>query len=147
MRNCGCRLWWVGISVLALLIGAVTLRADEPAAKLHAAAGEKFKQLDKDADGRLSVDEYVAGRDSAPVHRRDFVMFDANGDGFLSLPEFTPIAQGVDAQVRGPLPDPVVKIVDLIAAALDKSLNNWDKRPDEEQDAPTFVHALSARFS
>src|SRR5206468_11981762 len=68
-------------------------------------------------------------------------------DSYLSLKEFTPIANGGDSAVRGPLPDPVDKVFDEIAAALDEDLNDWDKSPDEERDSRSYFVAVSSRFS
>jgi hypothetical protein len=108
-----------------------------------AAAAEKFQSLDANADGKLSADEYVAGRTPHELHRREFRVFDFDGDAFFTLEGYAPIAKGVSVAERGPLPDPMVKLVDRMAAALDERLKNWNERPQEELDATGFVAVLS----
>ena len=49
---------------------------------------ERFKKLDKDGDGSLSIDEF-RGKKTADEAAEAFKKLDANGDGKITLEEFT----------------------------------------------------------
>ena len=49
---------------------------------------ERFKKLDKDGDGKLSIDEF-RGKKEASEAEEAFKKLDANGDGAISLEEFS----------------------------------------------------------
>lgn len=66
---------------------AATQEADEPAARLPEATAEtreekRFGRYDKDEDGAITRDEYLANR------RKAYVRLDGNGDGRLSFDEW-----------------------------------------------------------
>jgi TolB protein len=110
-------------------------------------AKERFTQADKDGDGQLSPEEFVIGRGDEPTARRDFKLFDFDRSGVLSPAEFAPIAVSIVGAKRGPMPDPfMTKLVDVVGAALDKSLKNWNEHPEVEYDATEFVRKLSERL-
>lgn len=102
----------------------------------------KFQEFDRDGNGKLTIDEYVGRREPNDLLRRDFLIFDFDRDRSFSLVEFAPIANGTAGYVRGPIPDPLVKIVDQVASELDRRLKNWDERPDEEVSTVAFLDAL-----
>jgi Ca2+-binding EF-hand superfamily protein len=53
-----------------------------------AMASKRFQKLDKDGDGRISLDEFKAmGKDPAKREKR-FRKLDANHDGYLTPDEF-----------------------------------------------------------
>ncbi len=56
--------------------------------KPHVSPEERFKKMDKDGNGSLSIDEF-RGRKSAEEAGEAFKKLDANGDGSLSLEEFS----------------------------------------------------------
>ncbi len=47
-----------------------------------------FSELDKDQDGRLSLQEYKAGFPNDPNAEAEFKALDTNGDGYLSIDEY-----------------------------------------------------------
>lgn len=48
---------------------------------------DRFKKLDKDGDGKLSIDEF-RGKKTADEAQEEFKKLDANGDGSISLEEY-----------------------------------------------------------
>ena len=71
--------------VLASLVVSYTFAAgDKPAPE------ERFKQLDKDADGKLSLEEFTSKRtgEKAETAKKQFTKLDKDKDGALSLEEF-----------------------------------------------------------
>lgn len=56
--------------------------------KPQASPEERFKKLDKDGNGSLSLDEF-RGKKSAEEASEAFKKLDTNGDGSLSLEEFS----------------------------------------------------------
>jgi Ca2+-binding EF-hand superfamily protein len=132
--------------VLSILFFGSVL-ADEPIKPAEDKTKERFAQADKDGDGKLSADEFVAGRGDEPTARRDFKLFDFDRDGALSPAEFAPIAVSVVGTERGPMPDPfMTKLVDVVTATLDKSLKNWNEHPEVEYDATEFIRQVSQRL-
>lgn len=87
-------------SILAILALSATLNAAEGDAKKPEAGKKKapnpeemFKKLDKDGNGSISKEEYMASpqakKDEAKAAER-FGKMDKNGDGSLSKEEMTP---------------------------------------------------------
>lgn len=85
-------------SLLAVFAGVTVLSAQQtPAATAAPVPAKRFHKLDKDADGRLSLEEFKAnGKDPAKREKR-FRKLDANHDGYLSADEF---AAGAPAKKR-----------------------------------------------
>ena len=52
-----------------------------------------LEYLDRNGDKRLSSEEYLATGENDQVSRRDFLLFDTDSDGYLTIEEFTPSAQ------------------------------------------------------
>ena len=63
------------------VVGAKAAEHDQPASS----AEEIFKSLDKDSDQRLSKSEAASDKSLA----RTFAYLDANGDGYLTMREYT----------------------------------------------------------
>lgn len=80
----------VTLAAILTMISATAAWAEE--------AGNGFKQLDRDGDGRVSQDEYRA----AAVARaeRQFSQADANGDGYLSPDELRAVFQHLRDQMQ-----------------------------------------------
>ena len=106
-----------------------------------------LEYLDRNGDKRLSSEEYLATGENDQVSRRDFLLFDTDSDGYLTIEEFTPIANGVDSNFRGPMSDPIERIVDRHIARLDQELSHWDKNPAEERDFKLYERTISSLFS
>ena len=152
--------------VLVLLSVAVTVNADDglaaddakPAAEKPAAlksapekdvpdkVSQSFAKADRNGDRQLTLDEFLVDRNPANAAQRDFVLFDQDGDSRLNLDEFWSVPPAVNAEVRGPLPDPMQFLVDQVMSALDKSLDNWNENPDVEVPADAFRTAFWRRF-
>ena len=75
------------LQVLALstlsVVGAKAAEHDQPASA--SSAEEIFKSLDKDSDQRLSKSEAASDKSLA----RTFAYLDADGDGYLTMREYT----------------------------------------------------------
>jgi len=69
--------------VLALTLSVAAAQAAEE--NPTSSAEETFKSLDKDSDGRLSKSEAASDRSLA----RTFAYLDADGNGYLTLREYT----------------------------------------------------------
>ena len=69
--------------VLALTLSVAAAHAAED--KPTSSAEETFKSLDKDSDGRLSKSEAASDKSLA----RTFAYLDGDGNGFLTLREYT----------------------------------------------------------
>ncbi len=141
------------VTVLLLVIAALSdpargLGADEKDVKKIAAekVARAFAKGDRNSDQRLSLEEFLVDRAPPEVAKRDFLLFDQDADETLNLVEFSTVPTVVEAEHRGPLPDPMQAVVDQVMAALDKSLNNWNENPKVEVDAGAFVAAFSKRF-
>ncbi len=140
--------WRVALCLLFLAVGAGSaqgLAADEQqlAAKK---VSRSFARADRNSDQKLSLEEFLVDRVPAEEAKRDFLLFDLDADDALSLAEFSTIPTVVEAEHRGPLPDPMQVLVDQVMSALDKSLNNWNENPKVEIDAQAFTAAFSKRF-
>jgi Ca2+-binding EF-hand superfamily protein len=76
------------VAALALGVAAPSFAADKKPEKTPA---ERFKALDKDADGSLSEAEIIGKKtgEMAEKAKKMFAAKDANKDGKLSLEEFS----------------------------------------------------------
>ncbi|MDB5346447.1 MAG: translocation protein TolB [Schlesneria sp.] len=125
---------------LVLIVSAWSATAADP--PIPESVMKEYSKADGNRDGRMSQDEYLVDRGATEIAKRDFLLFDLNADGALSVQEFWSVPPATAAEVRGPLPDPMQILVGQVMTALDKSLANWHENPKVEVDA----HALAAAF-
>lgn len=99
----------------------------------------EFERLDRDFDRSLGQAEFLA-RDLEPaVLKRDFILYDGDRSGTLSLAEFAAVSGLVPPSLRGTMSDPFDDLVAAAVAALDESYDGWNQRPRELVNAHTFV--------
>ncbi len=77
-----------------MTVGTATVSSPAEGAKKQGAK-DRFAQLDTNADGVLSQDEFVAGHDAAQAEQatKRFKKADTDGDGVLSREEFRAFAK------------------------------------------------------
>ena len=76
-------------SMIAVLVAVCILCSGDAWAKGGKKQGKSsFEQLDKNNDGKISLDEFKAGAKDADRAAKQFKKFDKNGDGFLDKDEF-----------------------------------------------------------
>ena len=89
----------------ALLVSAaVSFAADAPkkpaAEKSKATPEELFKNADKNNDGKISKEEFVAGKKDPAAAEKVFTSKDKDKDGFLSPEEFAAKPEGKKPKVK-----------------------------------------------
>ncbi|HVC94756.1 MAG TPA: hypothetical protein VND64_13740 [Pirellulales bacterium] len=95
----------VGLAALAAIVLACFVRAeDEPSPSEVPNPETLFKQLDSDGDGQLAGDE--AGEDHRRLFQRLLRRHDADGDGTLSLTEFTAGLKEAPPEIPADVPPP-----------------------------------------
>jgi Ca2+-binding EF-hand superfamily protein len=107
---------------------------------------QAFAKADSNGDGQLTLEEFLVDRGPANAAKRDFILFDQDGDSRLNQAEFWSVPPAVNPEVRGPLPDPMQFLVDQLMAALDKSLDDWNEHPEVVVNAKAFTTAFWRRF-
>ena len=105
---------------------------------------QKFEKLDRDRSKSLSLTEFLAGAGAPDIAKRDFRLFDQDADKALTFQEFRTVSTVVPADQRGPLPDPLLFLVEQAVAAMDESFDDWDAKPDLEIEAQRFVGAFAS---
>lgn len=108
----------------------------------------EFRTRDTDADQRLSEDEYLTGGgpDERVLHR-DFIVFDASGDGRLTLAEFLTIPAGQSDEQRGTIPDPVTLLSEAKRSELTAEWKAWDASGDGALSPDEFANsAIGSRI-
>ena len=137
---------WKLFAVIAVpLVIAMTVRdlfAEEAARPVPAAIAAKFAKLDRDADKRLSADEYRASTGQTAESLRDFDLFDRDADDYLSLEEYWSLPTHPLAE-RGPLPDPLTAVVEQFVGVMDQFFGNWDQEPNRTVPVNKFLAELS----
>ena len=104
-----------------------------------------FRKHDADRDGVLDESELAGAVGDRPRARRLLKLFDRDGDGRISYEEFLTVPGMVAMQKRGPLPDPIVKLVDAQATAIDELWKEWDKNSDGVLSPEEFQSSELAR--
>lgn len=88
------RLWtWLVVAIVASVMATGTAFAQEKkAGKPKMTAEERFQRLDKNSDGAVSLDEFVAPAKKKPELQegleKRFKAMDKDNDGKLTLDEF-----------------------------------------------------------
>lgn len=88
----------VVLSIVALLAGGEAMAKGGKKGKRSeaaAAAAETYKSLDKNGDGKLTLDEFKAGKTDAQEAEKAFKALDKNADGTLSPDELSPPVEKV----------------------------------------------------
>lgn len=99
-----------------------------------------FVGRDLDASQGLSEAEYIA--DSQPDsagRKRDFSVFDVDGNQQLSLDEFLTIPMGQSELHRGVINDPVIRIAESRLTMMLERWGQWDRDSDTALDRDEFV--------
>ena len=142
------------ILLAALLLpgGAITAM-NQADSKLSSAANvasqpatKHFDEVDKNADQQLSLAEFLEIGGNPAVLKRDFQLFDLDGDRALSANEFTAVPRGQPAKQRGSLPDPLLELVDRVVSQLDESLDDWNRDLNREVPVQSFVESFLLLF-
>ncbi|MEK0445015.1 MAG: hypothetical protein RLZZ399_336 [Verrucomicrobiota bacterium] len=82
-------------AIAALLaLSAPLTFAKEKGEKPKHSPEESFKKLDTNGDGKVSVDEFTAKAKDAEKAKEKFKTLDADGDGSLTLEEFSAKPEG-----------------------------------------------------
>lgn len=78
------------LGVVGIAQGEGEVQVINPATKPPVDRGVHFQRKDKDADGKLSKEEFVGTPKEAQkaAFEKRFLMLDKDGDGFLSREEF-----------------------------------------------------------
>lgn len=123
------------VTILVLLSPVLVIAEDSP-------AEIALRARDTDKDGLVTVEEFVAADKAkeAPL-RRDFRVFDADGDGRLSEAEFRSMPYwGTDDQ-RGPIADPIVDLAQSHKKRLLERWGDWNKDQDGGLSVAEFAAA------
>ena len=103
----------------------------------------EFHLRDKDGDGALTEDEYVAGGGPEKgALRRNFIVFDADGDHRMSLNEFFTVPSGQPDDQRGVIPDPIVMLSKSKLQAITDDWKVWDLDGDSALAKDEFSKSI-----
>ncbi len=138
-----------GLLILStsLLIGSVRGYAQNPTVRLRPPVANDenplklvFVERDADASGGLSKAEYVVDSQLDSARRkRDFLVFDADGNQQLSPEEFLTIPMGQSEIHRGVIGDPVIRIAESRLTGAIERWGQWDKNSDTTLDQEEFT--------
>lgn len=108
----------------------------------------RFNTFDRNKDKKLPEKEFISRfpEQENKIALRDFHLFDADSNESLSLDEFLTVPTIARPPHRGPIPDPLMILVDQAVVAMDKSFNNWDENPEVRIPATTFTYSFCQTF-
>jgi Ca2+-binding EF-hand superfamily protein len=107
-----------------------------------------FKHYDADADGRLSLEEFLAiGRRDPAILTRDFRVVDVNSDQRLSLDEFRLVPALVPRELRSAAPNPLSELVELHWGQMQVRWKEWDANGDGSLARQEFQAAAVNRLT
>lgn len=129
-------LFWSGIAGLAM--GQANLESTAALITVPAA----FRLLDADEDGVLTEPEFVngGGQQTRTLHR-DFVVFDADGNGRMTPQEFLTIPYFTLEDQLAPLPDPVIMLSRAYFQVVCDHWQDWDNDSDGTLSSDEFTKA------
>lgn len=107
--------------------------------------GREFSALDKDRNGGLSAEEFTGGQAASSAVMREFLVFDGNADGSLTIDEYRMIPARTPAEQRLAPPDPVVHLAEVTIAKLEPKRKAADKDQDGKLGDSEFRQAGFAR--
>ncbi|QDT96524.1 EF-hand domain-containing protein [Gimesia aquarii] len=92
-----------------------------------------FSTKDSDKDGRISKAEYVSSfpKEKQPEAKRDFLLFNRDGDDHLSLAEYRTIPGQVPVALRSELPHPLTSMIKKQMNRIEKNWGQWDQDGDD----------------
>ena len=106
----------------------------------------KFNLLNRDGDDGLSLEEFLAEPSLPPERlKRDFRIFDLDSNGQMTRREFMAIPYWVSEEHRTVIPDPVMQLSDVHAAALLAKWSSWDHDSSGSLDKNEFKSAAVGR--
>lgn len=140
------RLRWSLVCFAGMLSAAAVVDTSPGSAADESPQTIAFSRADTNKDLRLSLEEFLVGRDNAAVNKRDFQLCDYDEDGTLSIDEFLTVPSIVNAAERGPLPDIMTGLLEQIVAALDAACEDWHREPQRELNARQFILTLSSQI-
>ncbi len=132
---------WAG--AFAMSTGVTSAADIATDAALRAQAAKSFQQADRDGDQRLSLEEFVQCQPQPEVARRDFQIFDFDASRLLTRDEFFSCPTVLPPHLRGPMFDPLSRLVDEAVVALDEALGGWNLRPNEELDRNAVLAVIN----
>ncbi|MEZ6132677.1 MAG: hypothetical protein R3C59_28760 [Planctomycetaceae bacterium] len=107
---------------------------------------DSFTTRDKDSDGSLTEEEFVAGGGAKKVTlRRYFVVFDDDDNDRLSESEYLAIPAFTSPEDRQGLPDPVRELAKAALSNLIASWESWDVDGNESLSSSEFTKASALR--
>ncbi len=133
--------------LMVLALPCQTLLGQDSAERLAQLRRAAFTVLDQDADRQLSEEEYLKRGGDARVLRRDFKLFDFNGDKKLSQSEFDMTPSSGKPRQRGPMPDPYDGLLEQAIEALDEAYDGWNNRTTEQMNSTFFAINFAASLS
>ncbi|MDX1969896.1 MAG: EF-hand domain-containing protein, partial [Planctomycetaceae bacterium] len=133
----------VGTGAIAMAAGFTPAADIATDATLRAQAAKSFQQADRDGDQRLSLEEFVQCQPQPEVARRDFQLFDFDAGRLLTRDEFFSCPTVLPPHLRGPMFDPLSRLVDEAVVALDEALGGWNLRPNEELDRNAVLAVIN----
>ena len=100
-----------------------------------------FQSRDTNQDGRVTAEEFVASfpKEKQPEAKRDFQLFNLDGDDQISLAEFCTIPGVVPLALRGELPHPLLPLIEKQMAAIESQWPNWDANGDNSLSSEEYA--------
>ncbi|MBD3673313.1 MAG: hypothetical protein HUJ26_07280 [Planctomycetaceae bacterium] len=100
---------------------------------------DEFEKTDSNGNGSITEAEYQKRNAGLKVLKRDFRLFDFNGDQSLSEGEFACTPGVIHRSLRGPVPDPMEGLRLAAVDALEDSFEQWQENPALEIDSAQFL--------